>query len=386
MRNLTALLGGGGGGGGDNTTSSSGISLAKDGYIITTSQDVIMPANLTVKVIAIGAGGSGGAYAGTSFSATGGGAGGCCIKTFNVSQNEILSISIGAGSSQYAYGGQHGGAAQTPLASGVDGGATTVTNGDGSIVLTANGGSGGNAATASGTIAGGAGGTATGGDFNYTGGRGGTITDASLAIRSVTGGGAVNFFGSNDCNGGDITVDTTVYYNATGGGSPFSSGSSITTDGAMVNQTITGGGGFSAPADNSVTGGSSFTVNIGIPHASAFSTSFLTSATPNSTLTIGGGVQGYVNTGSNITGGFFAGAGASIGSSYTRGIDGGPFSGGGGVCCYGNQYAVRGTGGLYGGGAGACGSNAYSSNSTQYYAGNTGGGAGAVFILIEKVL
>lgn len=385
MSTLATLLGGGGGG--DNTASSSGISLAKDGYIITTSQDLIMPADLTIKVIAIGAGGSGGNYAvASSYSATGGGAGGCCIKTFDVSQNEVLSIVIGANSTVYAYGNQHGGAPQAPAVNGLDGGATTVTNGNESIVLTANGGSGGVCYSGTGEIAGGAGGTATGGDFNYTGGRGGTITDASLTLRSVTGGGAVNFFGSNDCNGGDITVDTTVYYNATGGGSPFSSGSSITTNVAGANQKYTGGGGFSAPANDSDVGGAPFVVNIGIPHASAFSTSFLTTTTPSSTLTVGSGVNGYTGLGSNATGGFFAGAGASIHSSYTRGIDGGPFSGGGGVCCYGNNYAIRGTGGLYGGGAGACGSNANSTGSTQYYAGNSGGGAGAVIILIEKVL
>lgn len=164
-------------------------------YNFYTSQNFTVPDSGNYLIIAVGAGGTGGAYRpGTG---AGGGAGGTCIKVASLTASDVYSLVIGAG-----------GVGVGPNSNGNAGGNTTVI-GTG-VSLTASGGSGGT------NVTGGAGGTSSGGDLNYTGGRGGTITSPGTGV--ATGGGAPGLNGTGG-RGGDINVAGGWY---TGGGSAFS--------------------------------------------------------------------------------------------------------------------------------------------------------------------
>ena len=143
------------------------------------------PAGITAIMIEIvgGGGAGGGVLTGGNRGAAGGGSGGYA---------RLLLTSI-SGASSYTCGGGGVGALS---AVGGNGGATYW-----STSMTANGGTGGNAASAAGAGIGGAGGTATGGNVNITGNPG--ISQSQASAPGSAGG--ASFFG-----GGGSTVNTSV--------------------------------------------------------------------------------------------------------------------------------------------------------------------------------
>jgi len=173
-------------------------------YDFFSSTDFTVPDSGNYLIIAIGAGGSGGALRNAPnpiFSrATGGAAGGTCIKLVSLTASDVYSIVIGAG----------GLGVSTPSV-GNSGGNTTVIGTN--VSLTASGGE--NGAVDSLAI----GGTATGGDLNYSGGNGGSYTISSIARSGATGGGAPGLNGTGG-HGGDVTSSTSTG-TYTGGGSAF---------------------------------------------------------------------------------------------------------------------------------------------------------------------
>lgn len=173
-------------------------------YDFFSSTNFTVPDSGNYLIIAVGAGGSGGAVRVTPnpvFSrATGGAAGGTCIKLVSLTASDVYSIVIGAG----------GLGVSTPSV-GNPGGNTTVIGTN--VSLTASGGEGGAADSLA------IGGTASGGDLNYTGGNGGSITISTIGRSGATGGGAPGLNGTGG-HGGDVTSSTSTG-TYTGGGSAF---------------------------------------------------------------------------------------------------------------------------------------------------------------------
>ena len=167
------------------------------------SQTWACPVSMEAIVYVIGGGGGGavnGGYYDNQRNSRGGSAGGCAVSRLSLSaQNYTVTVGAG-GEGDRTQSGQNGTA----------GGASSF-SGTGITTMTANGGAGGTQSTsAQNTTAGG--GTATGGNLmNNTGGGGGPN---STATGRVSGGGAVNLYGSN-CHG---EGNKTVYAR---GGSPL---------------------------------------------------------------------------------------------------------------------------------------------------------------------
>ena len=170
--------------------------------VLNQSQTWVPHRNGTVAIYVVGAGGAGGKRQGgvDCGMATGGGAGGFCIKkTLDVTTSGSFTVTIGAGgAATYS---------STQNVTGVAGGNSTVAGTGLSATLTANGGAGGGfiGGENNAGVAGGAGGTASNGDYNRTGGRGGSV-DANLGSASVrigTGGGAVAIKSATGFHGGD---------------------------------------------------------------------------------------------------------------------------------------------------------------------------------------
>jgi len=154
-----------------------------------TSQTWTCPVAMEAIVYVIGAGGSGayvGGYYDQDRNSRGGAAGGCAVSRLSLSAQNYT-ITIGSG-------GQH---ADGVGAGNGNAGGNSSFAGTGITTMTANGGAGGTQATSAQNFTTG-GGTATGGNLmNNTGGGGGpTVT----ATYRVSGGGAVNLYGSN-CHG-----------------------------------------------------------------------------------------------------------------------------------------------------------------------------------------
>lgn len=185
--------------------------------------------DMEVIIHVLGSSGTGGVAASTGGSnASGAGAGGYAIKRATLKAGVTYTITIGAG------GANNGANANAGRFNGNDGSPTSFVGG--TINIVANGGKGGASTVTNVAAPGGAGGTATGGDKNYTGGRGGNIAANATVVGAIrmTGGGALNLFGTGNCNGGDLTGTTlsTSIVQSTGGGSCIESGvssNSITT-------------------------------------------------------------------------------------------------------------------------------------------------------------
>ena len=193
------------------------------------------PYDGTVIVHVIGGGGSGAAQS-SSYLCTGGGAGGYSRKQFSVTSSNTATVTTGSG-------GLSVGSNATET-EGVTGGTSSFVLA--ASTLTANGGVGGKRYPSSNTFA--AGGTASGGDVNYQGGRSGKLAyDWNEALRSCTGGGAVNLFGfsTDDLRGGDQT--NLSYRIASGGGGVGGRGG----DHKGTNEkSASGGGGAAGPAQD----------------------------------------------------------------------------------------------------------------------------------------
>lgn len=269
------------------------------------------------RLIAVGAGGSGGAVRINALRplATGGGGGAVCIKDITALAGDTLTFTVGAGGAAI-----QGGA--TPK-NGIAGGNTTVT-GPNSLSLIAGGGAGGVAVTnpdnTAATVLGGAGGAATGGDFNHTGGRGGNISVPSTTNRigGGTGGGGCGLFATGG-RGGDADLIS------------FGDISAFRT-----------GGGFFADAGDLLPGalGLAFTRNAGWFRSGDVSN--------NSAGTLGRGIGANTVTGLNVISTQLLGSGSysgEIAAGSAINADGFNFQGGGGSNGDGNSSALGGGGG-----------------------------------------
>lgn len=208
MQYVSALLG------------STALTAARDvQWLYFTASTTFTPSqDMEVMIHVLGSSGAGGCGSGGSnggHNATGAGAGGYAIKRATLKAGVTYTITIGAGGANVV-------AIPPNRVNGNDGSSTSFVGG--SLNIVANGGKGGKCTASNVAALGGEGGTASGGDKNYTGGRGGNISaNATVqnAFYRASGGGALNLFGTGDCNGGDITradFTSSVIY-ASGGGS-----------------------------------------------------------------------------------------------------------------------------------------------------------------------
>lgn len=354
MSSLSQFFGGSGGG-----------ANFKQHEVIEASQTWSAPVTGTVRVTVVGGGGAGGYYmGGPAYCVYGGSAGGTAIKTFDVTEGDNFTVTIGAGGPFNVYTG-------AGARVGDSGGTTTFTNGT-TITMTATGGGGGGYVSGS-TTSSAAAGTGSGGDFNYTGGKGGYNTISTG--YAATGGGGVNLFGLNDCDGGVVSASQTL--SSTGGGSPYGHGGAYT--GAYP---ATSGAGLqgSGNSDGSSVGGLKVytsTTDVLIPFPLLTTSSNLVnigySRDAQYTYSVGIGGSGSFAGGSSIT------MNSSSDSYYVRGGSGGAFGGGGGCCAWG-QSVTDGYGGNGGYGAGGGG---YKSHSTYSPDGCGGGAGGDGVVIIE---
>ena len=342
-------------------------------YVIGQSKTWTSPVTGRIKVILTGGGGQGAFLANVNGTvpfnygdATGGGAGGYCAKTFNVTAGETFVVTIGAGGATALAPNS-----VTTSRIGNSAGNSSFVTGTAaeSVNMVANGGGGGQysaSTTSIVTTAGGTGGTASGGDVNYTGGAGGTISRAvgNQYNCATTGGGAVSLYGTA-FHGGDITM--TVFfssaskYMASGGAGVGGHGADILVDDTSNYAYLSQGG--SATRDGPTT-------------EVAHGTTVLTEVTlggPYTGPTINvidaqgsGGSSRFSPSGSIYGGGGGLGGGGGSGmgyisntSSYYAGGLGGAFGGGGsvvavGTSLYTSSNPIRaGLGGNGGGGSGA---------------------------------
>ena len=377
MSNFTDFIGGGGGGGGL-------YGGVLEEIILNQSQTWVPPRNGTVSIYVIGAGGSGGKrHGGTSNGmATGGGAGGLCLKeSLDVTTSGSFTVTIGAGGvAPYN---------NTVSQAGVDGGNSTVSGTGLSATLTANGGAGGGVVSGEGNsgVNGGAGGTASNGDYNRTGGRGGNVAGnlGNKAVRVATGGGAVAIKSATGYNGGDYLngADNATMFGTGGAGIGGNGGGKIASGvpdhawggnggGAnhaalnwLVNQNVIAGDNYLGFA-----GYKSFEFKdaslIGAQYGPAGTGS--NARTSSTAATNAGGGRSYGNLQTNNT--FYdswspnenamgCGGGGSGGGTHGlwfAGGWGGPFAGGGGTCTATMNFNLAGrptgNGGCGGGGGG----------------------------------
>jgi len=375
---------------------------------LTRSQTFVPPRNGTVNIICVGAGGGGAYTYGTGGTiATGGGAGGLCIKEgLDVTTSSSFTITIGSGGA---------GKASNSQINGSDGGNTTVSGTGLSSTLTANGGGGGRSITTTESgAAGGTGGTASNGDFNRTGGAGGSVgagivTSGNRALLEIaTGGGAVPILTATGYAGGSFTLAsggsqvTNDMYLASGGAGIGGRGGGVHGINGNLNQNMTGfnGGGSNYAGYDKIDqydwipGGTSAS-----GRAEAFSFPYVGASligqstapggagnhSANAATNGGGIVQSRNNADSNYF--YFeghanpvgaGGGGYSGNATSNRGAYGGAFAGGGGTTQYYNgdlRYARTGDGGVGGGGGG------YVSFASSAQYGTSGyGGPGMVFI------
>lgn len=210
--------------------------------LIRTSGTWTAPASGWATFIAAGPSGSGAvavASGATATRATGGAAGGWCLKQAYVTAGAAYTITIGLG----------GPAASrtTPGASnGSAGTAATTVSGPG-VSLSAGPGLGGVASTTDGAaVAASAGGTSTGGDINCDGGPSGSIAAISFAGPISTGGGALNPQGRASTRGGNVASVAGSQAYATGAGSVGGDGGDITSG---QGNAASGGGGADGSAN-----------------------------------------------------------------------------------------------------------------------------------------
>lgn len=381
MSNFTDFISAGGGGGGGLY---GGVLME---IPLTRSQTFVPPRNGTVNIICIGAGGSGAyCWQATGTIATGGGAGGLCIKEgLDVTTSSSFTVTIGAGgASVYAATVNDGNA----------GGNTTVSGTGLSATLTANGGGGGKEGfiTENGA-AGGVGGTASNGDINRTGGAGGTVgaglvTTANRGLIEIaTGGGAVAILTSTGYAGGSVTLAsggsqlTNDVYLATGGAGIGGRGGGVhNLNGNLAHNLVgfNGGGANYAGYDKMtqydwVANGAANISSSGFGEAFSFPYKDASLIGQRSAVggagnesgnrpASGGGVNAnnYADVGNTFyttdqTPSMGAGGGGYTGNTNGFGGGyGGAFAGGGGTCQYvaANQTKRTGDGGVGGGGGG----------------------------------
>ena len=379
---------------------------------LTRSQTFVPPRDGTVNIICIGAGGSGSyCWQPGGTIATGGGAGGLCIKEgLEVTTSSSFTVTIGTGG-EPAYAGTAN--------DGNAGGNTTVSGTGLSATLTANGGGAGQEGfvTENGA-AGGAGGTASNGDINRTGGAGGSVdagivTTANRGLLEIaTGGGAVAILTATGYAGGSVLLAsggsqvTNDHYLATGGAGIGGRGGGVHNLNGNLAQNLVGfnGGGanyagydkmtqydwISNPPGGADISSSGFGEAFSFPYKDASLIGQRTAVggagnhsgnRPGS----GGGVRSsnYADAGNTFYsidqvpsmgagGGGYTGNTAGFGGGY-----GGAFAGGGGTAQYAasNQQKRTGDGGVGGGGGGMVN---FDSQSRVGLSGH--GGPGMVFI------
>ena len=197
--------------------------------VVTSSEVLTLPAG-HYDIIAVGAGGSGGAGYG-SLRTTGGGGPAWARDWGFLAAPTPITITVGARAM--------GVTGSTAGVNGAAGGTTTVTGNLAPITLT--GGGGGRATNAGTGLDGGAGGVATGGLIRANGGRGGNIRGSGP--RQATGGGAVDIFclGADKTRGGDSLGAGTAL--GTGGGGVGGRGGDAT---GVIQSTGGGGAGGDA--------------------------------------------------------------------------------------------------------------------------------------------
>jgi hypothetical protein len=377
MSNFTDFIGGGGGGGGL-------YGGVLEEIVLNQSQTWVPPRNGTVSIYVIGAGGSGGKRHGSANNgmATGGGAGGLCLKeSLDVTTSGSFTVTIGAGGvAPYN---------NTVNQAGVAGGNSTVAGTGLSSTLTANGGAGGGFVSGEGNsgVNGGAGGTASNGDYNRTGGRGGNVAGSlgNYSVRVATGGGAVAIKSATGYNGGDFLSggDNATMFGTGGAGIGGNGGGKIAS--GVPDQSWGGNGGGANHAalnwlvnQNVVAGGTYFGFAgyksfefkdaslIGAKYGPAGSGSNTRSSTTSATNAGGGRTYGNLannntfysdwNPSENAMGCGGGGCGGGTHSLYFAGGFGGAFAGGGGTCTAVMNFNLigrpTGNGGCGGGGGG----------------------------------
>jgi hypothetical protein len=305
----------------------------------------VAPARGIARITLRGADGSGAVAlalddAVSSAVASGGAAGGLCIKTIRVEAGDTFLATLGSG----------GALVSTTTAgsriNGNAGGTSTVTGPNTS--MTANGGAGGNGGyVASGTVsaAGAAGGTASGGDANYPGGGSGTAAVTGVCGVAATGGGAVALNGVSYSSGNATAATTGGRLGAASGGAGTggSSGAALANASSPATTGGAGAAGASAAATNA-----DGAAGAGMPS--------MVTATPISAVGAGDSV---------LAGG--GGRGWRQSSGSVASTAGGPLAGGGGAILYSGSVSAQ-----------SCVATGGSGGSTGGAAARTAGGATTV--------
>lgn len=318
-----------------------------------------------------GAGGSGGVSANSPIGRAQGGAGGGYSEKVIVSPVSSYSITVGAG-----------GAGVLRTSSGASSGNAGGTSSFGSVI-SSTGGGGGTAVNNTTSFTANAGGTGSNGDINYTGGNGGF----SVAVAAVNGhynalgGGSAAGPWGNGFNAGSLTVDQTNTTDFVSGGAGIGgNGGSYSVN--SVGAYVSGGGGSAGSALNLI-GGNTTMARMAGPDLYGNVTALTYVATNNVP-----GASGTIITSHQITprfpGDFISGAGGaaifgSANSTSYFGGNGGPGAGGGGAYNGGSTTtaAFGGNGGIFGGGGGAMCYNGSSVGAVGGNAGIAAGGGGA---------
>lgn len=139
-----------------------------------TSGKWTVPTNVSNALAILTGAGASGAVGGDLREASGGSAGGTCIKSVSLTPGTTVSFTIGAG----------GGGVSSRLSNGIDGGASTCTT----FGMIANGGKAGTLGNVAGA-AGAPGGKSEGGDINLRGGPGGVGLDCLIQTATLNTGG-----------------------------------------------------------------------------------------------------------------------------------------------------------------------------------------------------
>lgn len=305
-------------------------------------------------VYVVGAGGAGGLATGSTVvtdtcAASGGGAGGLAVSFLSLSASTSYTAIIGQGGQPQTITGPN------QSANGQNGGNCEF-SGPGITTMTANGGSGGQGVTQTGsTIAsatGGAGGTASGGNIlNVTGGSGGDATDETFTGQRACagGGGAVGLFGTGHRGGSAHMSGTSSGTNncVAGGGGVGGRGGDATF--TSVNKTATyGGRGTQQAADETNTQLQSFYEVFGGSGQPPSNSSMLQPSVAYGSE--GSGTSGVLGTNASEARAFGGGGGCVGSSSQTSTSGGSQMGGGAGGAAVGNTAsggdAVSGEGGV----------------------------------------
>lgn len=365
MSTLTGLIGSGGGGGATGEV-----------FTVLKSSTFTFPYDGKVKIYCIGGGGGGGrgSTANNRSIGTGGAAGGTAVKVLDVTANDSIICTIGAGGN---------GSTGNP-GSGAAGGQSAVNSNTLTIALTANGGSGGVGANISngGTFSNVSGaGTGSGGDYNFTGGLGGTISISSWAGANnayyATGGGATGI-NQNGISGGNITSSNTQTTFTSGGsvyGTPRNISINSSNSYGYIGRAAPGTG--NAPAYSNAN--DRFLTNSGPSTAASYRAFSGIDTEPGNSAQVASAMRGE-----GVSGGYDPinsqwvnggpGAGCAVSNSGNTAPNAGIFGGGGAS----RGSAPVGSSGGAGGGGGGGATRMFTSTAIPTRSGN--GGSGMIII------